>query len=75
VAGVGIYAGVTSHSTSVPFYRIAVGWLWMAQSRSSRKGAKMKDDLEDIPMMYLLYVVLGIFVLVAGAVFFTARMF
>jgi hypothetical protein len=33
-----------------------------------KEGAKMKDDLEDIPMAYLLYVVLGILLLVAGAV-------
>jgi len=35
----------------------------------------MKDDLEDIPVTYLLYVVLGILLLVAGAVIFISRMF
>ena len=35
----------------------------------------MKEDLEDIPMAYLLYVVLGILLLVAGAVVFIVRMF
>jgi hypothetical protein len=35
----------------------------------------MKDDLEDIPVVYLLRVVLGILVLVAGAVIFIIRMF
>ena len=35
----------------------------------------MKDNPEDIPMAYLLYVVLGILLLVAGAVIFIIRMF
>ena len=35
----------------------------------------MKDDLEDIPVAYLLYVGLGILMLVAGAVIFIVRMF
>jgi hypothetical protein len=39
----------------------------MGQSRSGEKGAKMKDDLEDIPMVYSLYLVLGILLLIAGA--------
>ena len=39
------------------------------------KGAKMKDDPEDIPVAYLLYVVLGILLVVAGAVIFIVRMF
>jgi hypothetical protein len=30
----------------------------------------MKDDPEDVPMAYLLYVILGTLLLVAGAVFF-----
>ena len=34
-----------------------------------------KDDLEEIPMTYLLYVVLGIFLLVAGALVFIVRAF
>jgi hypothetical protein len=41
----------------------------------SNKGAKMKDDPEDIPMAYLLYVVLGLLLLVAGAAIFIIRMF
>jgi hypothetical protein len=35
----------------------------------------MSDDTEDIPMAYLLYVVLGILLVVAGAVIFIIRMF
>jgi hypothetical protein len=35
----------------------------------------MKDDPDDIPMTYLLYVVLAIAVLVAGAVIVVTRMF
>jgi hypothetical protein len=42
---------------------------------ASRKGAKMKDDPEDIPMAYLLYVVLGLILLVTGAIIFIIRMF
>jgi hypothetical protein len=40
----------------------------------SKKGAKMKDKPEDIPIVYLLYLVLGILLLVAGAVIFIIRM-
>jgi hypothetical protein len=39
------------------------------------KGAKMNDSPEDIPMAYLLYVVLGILLVVAWAVIFFIRMF
>lgn len=35
----------------------------------------MKDDLEDIPMAYLLYVVLGLLLLAATAAIFIIRMF
>jgi hypothetical protein len=35
----------------------------------------MRDDSEDIPMVYLVYVVLGILMLAAGAVTFIIRMF
>ena len=42
---------------------------------TSRKEAKMRDDPEDIPMVYLLYVILSIFVMVAGAAIFVIRMF
>jgi hypothetical protein len=41
----------------------------------SQKGAKMRDDSEDIPMAYLLYVVLGILLVVAGAAIFIIRSF
>ena len=34
----------------------------------------MKDDPDDIPMVYLLYVVLAIAVLVAGAAIVVTRM-
>jgi hypothetical protein len=40
-----------------------------------RKETKMRDDPEDIPMVYLLYVVLGIVMLTAGAVTFIIRTF
>jgi hypothetical protein len=59
----------------VPFYRIAVGASWMEQACREQKGANMKGDPEDIPMAYLLYVVLGILLLAAGAVIFIVRMF
>jgi hypothetical protein len=35
----------------------------------------MKNDTEDIPVAYLLYVVLGILLLAAGAAIFFIRMF
>ena len=37
--------------------------------------AKMKDDLEDIPMAYLWYVVLAIIAIVAAAVAVAIRLF
>ena len=36
---------------------------------------KMKDELEDIPMAYLWYVVLAIIAMVAAAVAVTIRLF
>jgi hypothetical protein len=36
---------------------------------------KMKDDLEDIPMAYLWYVVLAIIAIVAAAVAVAIRLF
>jgi hypothetical protein len=36
---------------------------------------KMKDDLEDIPMAYLWYVVLAIMAIVAAAVTLVIRLF
>jgi hypothetical protein len=41
----------------------------------SKKGAKMKDDIEDIPMAYLLYVLLGLLLLMVAGVIFIFRMF
>jgi hypothetical protein len=41
----------------------------------SQKGAKMKDDFDDIPMAYLLSVILVILLSVAGAIIFIIRMF
>jgi hypothetical protein len=41
----------------------------------SRKGARMNNDSEDIPMAYLLYVVLGILLVAAGTLLFITRMF
>ena len=35
----------------------------------------MKDEIDDIPMVYLLYVVIGIFLMVAGVAAFVIRMF
>jgi hypothetical protein len=35
----------------------------------------MNDDSEDIPMAYLLFVVLGILLVAAGALIFIIRMF
>ena len=35
----------------------------------------MKDDLDEIPLSYLLYVVLGLLVMVAGTGFMIFRMF
>jgi hypothetical protein len=35
----------------------------------------MKDDLDDIPMVYLFYVLLAILVMVAAAAIVIARMF
>jgi hypothetical protein len=58
---VGIYADVTGHSTSVPFYGIALGCVMDGAVPIVRKeGAKMKDGPENIPRAYLLYVVIGI---------------
>ena len=35
----------------------------------------MKDEIDDIPMVYLLYVVIGICVMAAGVAVFVIRMF
>jgi hypothetical protein len=76
MAWFGIYAGVTAHSTSVPSYGRAVGASWMEQSRSrATKGAKMKDNPEDVPMVYVLYVLIGILASAAGAALFIVRLF
>lgn len=55
----------------VGFLLVRYGWAVPIMG----KGAKRKEDLEDIPIAYLLYVVLGILLLVAGAVVFIVRMF
>jgi hypothetical protein len=39
-----------------------------------RKGPTMKDDIYDIPMVYLLYVLLAIVGIVAAAVIVILRM-
>jgi hypothetical protein len=59
----------------VPFSGIAVAASWMGKSDREPKGAKMNDDSEDIPMAYLLYVVLGILLVAAGTLLFIIRMF
>jgi hypothetical protein len=41
----------------------------------SQKGAKMNHDSEDIPLAYLLYVILGILLAMAGAAIFIIRSF
>ena len=38
-----------------------------------RKERDMKDDLDDIPMPYLLYVVLGLVAAIAGAAIVIVR--
>jgi hypothetical protein len=40
-----------------------------------QKKAKMKDNLEDVPLAYLLYIVLGILLVAVGAVIVIIRMF
>ena len=35
----------------------------------------MKDDLDEIPLSYVLYIVLGFLVMVAGIGFMISRMF
>jgi len=35
----------------------------------------MKDDLDEIPLSYLLYIVLGLLIMVAGSGFMIFRMF
>jgi hypothetical protein len=44
-------------------------------STCNGEGAKMKDDLEDIPVAYLWYVVLALIAIVAGAVAAVIRLF
>ena len=47
---------------AVPVQRTSLDNEWKLRGRTN-----MKDDPDDIPMVYLLYVVLAIAVLVAGA--------
>jgi hypothetical protein len=41
---------------------------------SGKKGTDVNDDLDDIPMSYLLYVLLAIVGIVAGAIFVVVKM-
>jgi hypothetical protein len=41
---------------------------------SEKKGTDVQDDPEDIPMSYLLYVLLAIVGIVAGAIFVFVKM-
>jgi hypothetical protein len=41
---------------------------------SEKKGTDVQDDPEDIPMSYLLYVLLVIVGIVAGAIFVFVKM-
>jgi hypothetical protein len=41
---------------------------------SEKEGRKVKDDFDDIPMAYLLYVVLAIVGVLAGAVIVILKM-
>jgi hypothetical protein len=41
---------------------------------SEKKGTDVKDELDDIPMAYLLYVLLAIVGIVAGAIFVVVKM-
>jgi hypothetical protein len=41
----------------------------------TRRKGKMKDDLDEIPLSYVLYIVLGLLVMVAGTGFMIFRMF
>ena len=73
VVGIGLCAGATVHSRSVSLDRITTRASWM--EASVNKKEEMNADVDDIPMVYLLYVVLGIVVLVAGALGVSIRMF
>ena len=42
--------------------------------RSEKEGTDVKDDLDDIPMAYLLYVLLAIVGVLAGAVIVIVKM-
>jgi hypothetical protein len=41
----------------------------------TRRKEKMKDDLDEIPLSYVLYIVLGLLVMVAGTGFMVFRIF
>jgi hypothetical protein len=75
VARLGILADPAGHSTFLSSYRIAVGASWMERSTREQKGAKMKNEPEDIPAAYLLYMLLGILLVTAGAVLYIVRLF
>jgi hypothetical protein len=40
-----------------------------------RRKEKMKDDLDEIPLSYVLYIVLGLLIMVAGTGFMIFRTF
>lgn len=42
---------------------------------AEQRGTKMKDEIDDIPATYLLYVVIGILAMVAVAIILIARIF
>ena len=54
---------------AVPVQRTSLDNEWKLRERTN-----MKDDPDDIPMVYLLYVVLAIAVLVVGAAFVVTGM-
>jgi hypothetical protein len=54
---------------AVPVQRTSLDDEW-----KSRGKANMKDDPDEIPMVYLLYVVLAIAVLIAGAIVVTGML-
>jgi hypothetical protein len=42
--------------------------------QSKEEGTDVKDDLDDIPMAYVLYVFLAVLAILAGAVFVIVKM-
>jgi hypothetical protein len=52
-----------------------VGGQPWSSDRIGKERSTMKDDLDDIPVVYLLYVLLAILGMVAAAAIVIARMF